>query len=156
VAVADSVELGSSPHRSARGLDAATGVAVAFGLSTCGIVVGALLAVVLETIELLPDGWWPLGWVLLAAIGTAAAGATVREVAGRLAPWSIGIAGVLVFFGVHEISSSIEATGAEGPELPVSIGLAVAFVALLSLGAVLDRRRHDRVDPVVLDATATE
>lgn len=118
------------------------GVAVAFGLSTCGILVGALLAAALERVELLPDGWWPFGWVVLAALGTIAAGVTVRSVAGRLAPWSVALAGILVFFGLHEILRTIEATGAEGPEVPVSLGMAVAFVGLLGTGVALGRRRE--------------
>jgi hypothetical protein len=117
-----------------------TGTAVAFGLSTCAVVVGALLAVVLEWVEVLPDDWWPIGWVLLAAFGTIGAGFTVRDVAGPMTPWSIAVAGIITFGAVVQISETIESTGTGEPQIAIPVLSAVAFVALLSLGAWLAGR----------------
>lgn len=118
-----------------------TGVATAFGLSACAVVLGAFLARALDIIDLLPDGYAPLATALLAAVGTVGAGATVEEVAGRRAAHSIAVAGVLAFLGLREIMRSVETTGAEGSELPIVAGFAVLFVALLGLGTWLRRRR---------------
>lgn len=118
-----------------------TGVAAAFGLSASGIVVGAVLAFWLETLDFIPEGWGPIAWVLLAAVGTAAAGATVAEVAGRSAALSIVVAGILVLIGLWEIVRSVESTGTEGFELPVVVGSALVFAGLLAAGAWLRRRR---------------
>lgn len=118
-----------------------TGVATAFGLSACAVVLGAFLARGLDIIELLPDGYAPSATAVFAAVGTVGAGATVAEVAGRRALHAIVIAGVLVFFGLREIMRSVETTGAEGSELPVVAGFAVLFVVLLGLGTWLRRRR---------------
>lgn len=117
-----------------------TGTAVAFGLSTCAVVVGALLAVVLEWAEVLPDGWWPVGWVLLAALGTIGAGFTVRDVAGPMTRWSIAVAGIITFGAVVQISETIESTGTGEPQIVIPVLLSVAFVALLSIGAWLEGR----------------
>ena len=117
-----------------------TGTAVAFGLSTCAVVVGALLAVVFQWIEVLPDGWWPIGWALLAALGTIGAGFTVRDIAGPMTPWSIAVAGIITFGAVAEISEAIESTGSGGPPIAIPVFSSIAFVSLLSVGAWLGGR----------------
>lgn len=117
-----------------------TGTAVAFGLSTCAVVVGALLAVVLEWSEVPPERWWLVDWVLLAALGTIGAGFTVRDVAGPMTRWSIAAAGVITFGAVAEISEAIESTGTGEPQIAIPVLSSVAFVALLSIGAWLGGR----------------
>jgi hypothetical protein len=112
-----------------------TGVAAAYGLSASGIVAGGLLARWLDTSDILPEGSAPTTWVVLAAAGTAGAGATVADIAGRWWKRSVIIAGFLAFVGLWEIFQSVEGTGAEGAELPLIGGVAVAFSLLLGAGA---------------------
>jgi hypothetical protein len=119
-----------------------TGIAAAFGLSASALVAGAFLAVWLDPREFLPEGSGPAALVVVAAAGTAAAGATVADVAGRSATLSILIAGALAFVGLWEIVLTVETTGVEGVELPVILGIAVTFTGLLSGGAWLRRRRR--------------
>ncbi|MGQ0431343.1 MAG: hypothetical protein ACT452_02915 [Microthrixaceae bacterium] len=120
------------------------GVAAAFGLSASGIVLGALLARLLDTFDVLPDRLGPAAWMLFAAVGVAGAGATVVEVAGSRALHSILIAGGLVFAGLWQIMNGVESTGAEGAELPVVAAFAAIFVGLLGTGARLRRWRLTR------------
>lgn len=131
------------PRRSGlgAGLSTFTGVAAAFGLSASGIVLGTLLARLLDTLDVLPDRFGTAAWVLFAAVGIAGAGATVVDVAGSRALYSILIAGGLVFAGLWQIMLTVESTGAEGGELPVVAALAGIFTALLSTGARLRRSR---------------
>jgi hypothetical protein len=117
-----------------------TGVAAAYGLSASGIALGALLARWLDTSDILPEGSAPTTWVLLGAVGTAAAGATVADIAGQWWRRSVASAGILAFIGLWEIFQSVEATGVEGAELPVIAAVAVAFAGLLSAGAWCYRR----------------
>lgn len=118
-----------------------TGVAAAFGLSASGLVVGAMIARLLDTLDAYPDPYAPWAAVVFAVIGVTGAGAMVAEVAGRRARWSIGIAGLLLFGALFEILRSVETTGAEGAELPYVIGFSAAFTALLATGAWLRTRR---------------
>lgn len=118
-----------------------TGVAAAFGLSASGLVVGAMLARLLDTVDAYPDPYAPWATVVFAVVGVTGAGATVAEVAGRRAPWSIGIAGVLVFGALIEIMRSVETTGAEGVDVHYVLGFSAAFTALLAAGAWLRMRR---------------
>jgi hypothetical protein len=118
-----------------------TGVAAAFGLSASGVVLGGLLARWLDTLDFLADGYAPAAWAVFAAVGTVGAGATVAEVAGRRAPRAIVIAGGLAVLGLSEIFVSVETTGAEGIELPVTMVLALAFAGLLGAGAAIRTRR---------------
>jgi hypothetical protein len=133
----------SGPKRARRSLgvvDTLTGVAAAFGLSASGTVIGAMLARLLDTLEVLPDHWAPAAWIVFAMLGTIAAGATVAEVAGLRAWLAIGIAGVLAAGGLWEIMQSVETTGAEGVELPVVLVFGAGFIALLAAGAWLRGR----------------
>jgi F0F1-type ATP synthase assembly protein I len=124
-----------------------TGVAAAFGLSASGMLVGAFLAVWLDEHDVLPEGSAPWAWVVFAAVGTVAAGATVADVARRSATLSIAIAGALMFGCLWEVDQSVETTGAEGVEVPLVVLFAVAFTGLLGAGAWLRRRRASSSRP---------
>jgi hypothetical protein len=118
-----------------------TGVAAAFGLSATSLVVGAFIARWLETRDFIPEGSAPVAWACIVGLGTTAAGATVADVAGRWATWSIAVAGVIVLVGLWEIARSVETTGAEGAEPPLILVSAALYALLLSAGAQLHRRR---------------
>ena len=141
---ASTAEVSPRPSRRGAALRTLTGVAAAFGLSASGIVLATLLARLLDARDLLPDRFGMAAWVMLAALGIAGAGATVAEVAGGRALHSILIAGGLVFAGLWQIMLTVEATGAEGGELPVVAALAGIFTALLGVGARLHRWRSTR------------
>lgn len=117
-----------------------TGVATAFGLTASGIVLGGILARLLDVAELLPDGYAPVAWLVLSVVGTLGAGATVADVAGAKTSAAVGIAGTVLFVSVFEVMRSVETTGAEGAELPLVVFVAALFVGLLGAGARLYRR----------------
>lgn len=136
-----------SPRRTVLGaaVSTLTGVAAAFGLSASGLVLGALLARGLDTLDVLPDGFGTAPLAVIAAVGVVGAGATVAEVSGGRARPPILIAGGLLFAGLWQILRSVESTGAEGGELPVVVAVAVTFIALLGAGARLQRYGSRRV-----------
>lgn len=118
-----------------------TGVAAAFGLSITSSVVGAVLARLLDTSDLLPEGQAPKAWIVLTAVGIVGAGAMVEEIVRRRSWRCVAIAGALVFLVVTEIMRSVETTGAEGADLPVVAAIALSFSGLLALGGWLRRRK---------------
>lgn len=128
------------PERARRAATMITGVAVALGMSTTGIVLGALAARGLDASTAIPGHVSQPAFLALSVIGVVCSGGMVAHVASSHARTASVVAGTIVFLATFEIMRSVESTGVEGAEWPLLLGISIGYFLLLLVGIAMHRR----------------
>lgn len=136
----------ASVTRRARWVRIATGVAAAFGLSMTGFVLGAVVALGADMVEV-PDTLFRPVWAVATGVFVIGAGMSVRELARDQAVVAAICATVLLAAAISAILNSIESLGIDRNETFVICIGSLLFGSLLLLGVELQRRRER--EPVI-------